>query len=85
MFKYDMCGAFDILNAMFVRVIIMFVGFRCIAPYCINPKKIVHTPHKIFLCIIRTDIDRNAMLMEAVLKNLVNIEAGLRSYGIDVC
>ena len=75
MFKYDMCGAFDILNAMFVRVIIMFVGFRCIAPYCINPKKIAHTPHKIFLYIIILDVDWGATLAEAVLKDLGNVKA----------
>ena len=64
---------------------VLYVSLGLISPYPIVTENLVHTPHKIFLRIIRTDIDQNAMLMEAVLKNIVNIEAGLRSYDIDVC
>ena len=37
---------------------------------------LAHTPHKIFLHIIRPYIDQNVVLAEAVLNNLGNIESG---------
>ena len=70
-----MCGAFDLLNETFVRVMIMFVGFIFLAPYPTIAKKLPHTPHKLFLCIIRLDFDWGVTLVEPVLKDLGNVKA----------
>ena len=40
MVKDGTCGAFDLLNAMFGRGLILFVGFRLLAPYTISTKKL---------------------------------------------
>ena len=67
------CGAFDILNAMFGRVLIMFVVFILLAPYPISAKNLAHNPNKLFLCIIRPDVDWNVILAEAGLKGDLEI------------
>ena len=78
------CGVFDILNAVFFRVLILSVWFGLLAPYPISAKKLAHTPHKLLLCIIRPDIYWEATLMGEVLKDLVNVKAWLESYSIDI-
>ena len=65
-----MGGAFDILNTMFVRVLILFVGFRLLSPYPIIAKNLAHTPHKLFMCIVRKDVDWGATIAKEVLKDL---------------
>ena len=69
------CGEFDLLNATFGKFLILFVGLRFIAPYSIIKNNLVHTPHKIFLCIIIPDVDWYATLVEGVLKELGNFKA----------
>ena len=79
-----MCIAFDFLDVALERVLMMLLSLRFISHYPIGVEKLAQTTHKLFLRIIRADIDRNATLAEAVLKNLGNIEAGIRSYHIYV-
>ena len=59
---------------------ILLVSLVLLTTYPVGAEKLAHAPHKIFLCIISPDIDQNSMLTEAVLKNLLNIEAILGSY-----
>ena len=73
-FKYGASGVFDILNATLSRFLILFVGFRLFSAYSIGAKKIAHIPHKLFLCIVVLDVNRNATLVEAVLKYFVNVQ-----------
>ena len=63
-------------------VLVLLVILRLLAPYPIVAEKLAYTPNKLFLRIIRPDIDWNATLEEAVLNNPGNIEAGLGSYRI---
>ena len=70
-----MCGVFDILTATFDRVLILLVGLILLAPYPISMKKLVHTTHKSFLCIIRPGVDWDAILAEAILKDIYNVKA----------
>ena len=67
--------AFDILDAALSRVMILFVGFVFSAAYYISVKKLAHTPHKLFLCVVVTDANMNAVLVEAVLKDFGNVQA----------
>ena len=78
--KNGACSAFGFLYAALRRVPIILVSLRFLAPYPIGPENLAQTTHKLFLWIIRPDIDRNAMFEEEVLKKLGNIEARLRSY-----
>ena len=71
------CGAFDLLNATFSRVLIMFVGFRLLAPYPIIAKKLAYTTHKLVLCIIIPDVDWYSTNAEAVFKELENVKSWL--------
>ena len=57
---------------------ILLVSLGFLATYPIGAENLVHTPHELFLCIIRPNIDHNSMLAEAVLNNLGNIKSGLR-------
>ena len=60
----------------------MRLGLLDLCP--VGAEKLAHTPYKLLLHIIRSYIDRNATLADAVLNNLGNIEAGLGYYRIDV-
>ena len=84
MVKNSACSTFDLLNAVLNRVLVMLVSLGLLDPYPIGVEKLAQTPHKLFLRIIIPDIYQNAMLAESVLKNLGNIETGLRSYQIYV-
>ena len=61
-------GNFYLLNASFSRVVILFVEFILSSAYSISAKKLEHTPHKVFLCIVEPDINRTDTLVEAILK-----------------
>ena len=84
MIKDGVCSDFDLLDTALDRVLILLVSLGLLAPNPIGAEKVEHTPNKLFLRIIRIDMDRNTMLAEVVLKNLGNIEAGIGSYRIDV-
>ena len=79
-----MSGAFDLLNAEFIKFLILFVGFRFFSAYSISAKKLTHTPHKLLLCIFGPDVNRNSTLVEAVLKDFGNVQAWLVSHGSDI-
>ena len=61
-------GDFYLLNALFRRVVILFVDFILLSDYSVSAKKLDHTPHKLFSCIVGPDVNRNATLVEDVLK-----------------
>ena len=84
MIKDGASGDFDLLNAVFSRVLILFVGFRLFAAYSISTKKLAHATHKLLLCIVLPDVNSNAMIAEAVLKDFGKFQAWLGSYGIDI-
>ena len=84
MVKNGSCGTFDFLDAALGRFLVMLVRLELLATFPMGAEKLSHTPHKLFLRIIIPDIDQNSMLAETILKNLVNIETGIRSYRIDV-
>ena len=75
MIKDGASGDFDLLNAVFSRVLILFVGFRLFAAYYISTKKLAHTTHKLLLCIVIPDVNSNAMIAEAVLKDFGKFQA----------
>ena len=75
MVKDGTCGAFDLLNAMFSSFLVLFVGFRLLSTCPISTNNLASTPHKLFLCIIRQDVDWDTTLEEAVLKDLGNGKA----------
>ena len=85
MIKDGDSGAFDILNAAFIRVLIMFLGFRIFSAYYISVKKLAHTPNKIFLWIVGPYVNRNSIIAEAVIKDFGNVQDWLGSYGIEIC
>ena len=84
MVKDGTCGAFNLLNATFRRVLILFVGFIFLATYPISVNNILHSPHKIFLCIIIPDVYWGSTLAELVLKYLGDVNAWLGSYSIEI-
>ena len=63
---------------------ILFVGFRLFSAYSISGKKLAHTPHKIFLCIVIPYVNRNATPVESVLKDFEKVQSRLGSYGIEI-
>ena len=82
--KNGACSDFDLLDAALVRVLILLASLGLIDYYSIVAEKLVKNTHKLFLCIIRPYIDQNATLVETILKNHGNVEAGIGSYCIDV-
>ena len=82
--KDGACSAFDLLDTMLGRVLILLVTLVLLTPYPVGAEKLVHTPHKLFMWVIRPDVGRNFMLVEAVLKKIGNNEARLESYCIYV-
>ena len=84
MVKNGSCGTFDFLDAALGRFLVMLVRLELLATFPMGAEKLSHTPHKLFLRIIRSYIYWNATLAESVLKNLGRFDTGLRSYRIDV-
>ena len=66
--KDSASGDFYLLNVSFSRVVIMFVDFVLLSAYSVSAKKLDHTPHKLFSCIVVPDVNINATLVEEILK-----------------
>ena len=75
MIKDGESGHFNLQNATFSTVLVVFVRFRLLTYHYVGPYNFAHTPHELLLCIIGSDVDRNPTLAEAVMENFIDVHA----------